>query len=85
MPRKLVLDGGEIDEAGAAALAAVAYLLAEADAVEGPTLPVGSAGWRASAKLITQGLAPARVPLAPTWGRIERLRRAGRSGGIGGQ
>jgi hypothetical protein len=67
------------DEA-AAAMAAIACLLQEEAAVAAPLEPAEPAGWRGAARLITQGLAPSRPPAAPTWGRVERLRRAGRGG-----
>ncbi len=82
------LSGGDMDEAeAAAAMAVVACMLeAEAAALSAAPQDVAPAGWSAAARLIAQGLIPTRLPAAPRWGSIERLRRAGRaSGGIIGQ
>lgn len=83
------LSGGSLEEAeAAAAMAAVACLLdEEAAATAAAAQPQGQTiGWRDAAKLIAQGLIPTRLPTAPRWGSIERLRRAGRgAGGIVGQ
>ncbi len=74
------LSGGDMDEEeAAAAMAAVACLL-EAEAAESRPAP-RRPGWRDAALLLAQGLAPARTPVPPRWGNIERLRRAGRGGG----
>lgn len=74
------IDGGDMDEAeAAAALAAVACLL-EAEAAGVPAgEETAPAGWHSAARLITQGLIPTRLPGTPCWGSIERLRRAGRA------
>ncbi|NTU81096.1 MAG: hypothetical protein HGA45_17230 [Chloroflexales bacterium] len=82
------LFGGEIDEEeAAAALSAVVCLLEEEAAAASASLPAGRGiGWHETAKLVTQGIIPTRVPIAPRWSSIERLRRAGRgSSGIVGQ
>jgi hypothetical protein len=64
------------DEA-AAAIAAVSWYLAEEAA---QTQDTGEAEWRwqASATMVEQSIHPVRAPQKPTWGNIERLRRAGR-------
>jgi hypothetical protein len=83
------LTGGDLDEAEAAAAIAAVTLLLEAEgaaAVDAPQPEGGPAGWNAAARLIAQGLVPTRVPTAPRWGNVERLRLAGRGrGGIVGQ
>jgi hypothetical protein len=82
MSRKLMLSG-EIDEAGAAALAAVAYLLDHEDRARAAAKgrPAPRSGWRDAARLSAQGIALTRATTALGWGRVERLRRAGRGGG----
>ncbi|MEI8166139.1 MAG: hypothetical protein WCG26_07165 [Chloroflexales bacterium] len=83
-----ILIGGTMDEAeAAAAMAAVICLLeAEAAALDTSSPALRPPGWHDTAKLIAQGLIPTRVPTAPRWGNIERLRRAGRGGsGVVGQ
>jgi hypothetical protein len=70
-------DGGDEE---AAAIAVVLALL-EAEGAAADDEQAAHFGWRDSARLMTQGLAPTRLPAAPGWGRIERLRRAGRGGG----
>ena len=84
----VTLVGGPMDEMEAAAALAAVTCLLEAEAVGvNERLPIlRPAGWRDTAKLIAQGLIPTRVPVAPRWGSIERLRRAGRGGsGVVGQ
>lgn len=66
------------DEA-VAALAAIAQYLAEEEQEQPPAALPGS-HWKTSAVLITQGMPVIRVHHYPTWGNIERLRRAGRAG-----
>lgn len=87
MSTRFALTGAPDDEEAAAAIAAVlAALEAEAVALTPAEQAAPRQGWHASARLITQGLAPSRLPATPTWGRVERLRRAGRGGsGIVGQ
>ena len=82
-----LLGGDMNEEEAAAALAAVTCLLEEeATAASAAAPEPPRAGWRDAASLIAQGLIPTRVPVAPRWGSIERLRRAGRGGsGIVGQ
>jgi len=66
------------EEEAAAALAAVSlYLAAEQDAAPTATTPFDWR-WQASQNLIVQGISAIRSPQSPTWGNIERLRRAGR-------
>lgn len=65
------------EEEAAAALAAVTLLLAEEAAGTSETL-AAEQPWRGSARLMAQGLTPTRLPAAPRWSTIERLRRAGR-------
>ncbi len=36
--------------------------------------------WHSTAKLVSQGIVPGRTPAKPNWGRIERIRRAGKGG-----
>jgi hypothetical protein len=72
---------GEIDEAGAAALAAVAYLLDEERAHAAARQPAQRSAWRDAARLSVQGLTTTRPATSLGWGRVERLRRAGRAGG----
>lgn len=87
MPRELMLSSAEIDEAGAAALAAVAYLLDEEErsrAAANPVVP--RSAWRDAARLSIQGITITRAVRSPSWGHVERLRRAGRGvSGIVGQ
>lgn len=84
------ITGGPLDEdEAAAALAAVACLLeleAEVSSAAAQAEPAPPAGWRDSARLLAQGITPTRLPAAPRWNSIERLRRAIRSGsGVVGQ
>ncbi|MEI7769912.1 MAG: hypothetical protein WCI67_07990 [Chloroflexales bacterium] len=68
------------DEA-AAAVAAIVSLMAEAASPQdsdGTSEPVAS--WHDATKLSTQGIVPSRTPAKPGWGRIERIRRAGKGG-----
>lgn len=77
-----LLSGGTMDEEeAAAAMAAVACLLEAEAAAPAAQPPQTSSGWRDTARLITQGLIPTRLAVAPRWGSVERLRRAGRGGG----
>lgn len=77
------LSGGAADtEEAAAAMAAITCLLEEEAALAGGAADEQiPAGWRSAARLMTQGLIPTRMPVAPRWSSIERLRRAGRGGG----
>lgn len=61
------------EEETAAIAAAIAALLA--DEQHQGSLPVQRDGWRDSGKLVHQGLAPLKLRAAPTWHRVERLRR----------
>lgn len=61
----------------AAALAAVACHLAEIGAAAGEGEPA-LWQWKASAALVSQDLAPLRMPYRPSWNKVERLRRADR-------
>lgn len=73
--------GAPSDEEMAALVAAIVCLLeAEAGTAELASDADTPAGWQQTAKLLTQGMLPIRLPVAPTWSRIERLRRAGRGG-----
>lgn len=88
MLSQLALTGGaDADEEAVVALAAVLDLLAaEAALAERLETPRPQSGWHAAARVTAQGLPLARLPAPPSWGRIERLRRAGRSGsGVVGQ
>lgn len=80
MASYVISDADVSDEEAAAALAAIACLLREEAAVPAAAPAEPPAGWRGAAKLVIQGLTPARPPVAPTWGRVERLRRAGKGG-----
>jgi hypothetical protein len=63
------------DDEVAAALAAVQiYLAAEYTASEPASLP-SRQQWTESAKLVVQGLRPARTATALRWNAVERLRR----------
>lgn len=62
-------------------LAAVSLVLAEAAQVGVAASEPGQSGWRASARLTTQGLTPWRAPTSVQWNTVERIRRAGRGGG----
>lgn len=85
MKHQVVLSGAPTDDEAAAAIAAVMCLLEE-EAAAASEEQAETVGWPEAARLTIQGLAPARLPVAPTWGHIERLRRAGRGGtGIVGQ
>jgi hypothetical protein len=87
MAPQIVLTGtAPDDEEAAAAIGALLAVLADEAAGEPAPAQIATSQWHASARLLTQGLQPARLPVAPDWGRIERLRRAGRGGrGIVGQ
>lgn len=65
------------EEQVAAALAAVRCMLEEEANEEAAITPSRSA-WSDAARLLTQDVAPSRLP-TPTWGNIERLRRVVRS------
>jgi hypothetical protein len=67
------------EEEAAAALAAIAQYLAEEEQ-EMPAATLPGSHWKTSAVLITQGMSVIRVHHYPTWGNIERLRRASRAG-----
>lgn len=68
------------DEEVAAALAAIRLLLHAYDAAE----PAPDDGWRASARLAVQRVAPVRVRVRPAWNNVERLRRDGGISGVTG-
>ncbi len=74
---QIATTGSPTPEEVAAAMAAISVLLAE-EAVAHPPAPPPTNRWRDSMRLIAQGLPPARVPAAPHWSTIERIRRAGR-------
>lgn len=63
------------EDAVAAVLAALQYLLDEQHAVEPATAP--RARWREARRLALVGLRPQRLSVKPTWGTIERLQRRG--------
>jgi hypothetical protein len=86
MPTYSLIGGDLNEEEAAAAMAAVSCLLDE-EAVGAIAVPaVVAERWVAAARLIAQGIVPTRLPAAPNWGSIERLRRATRGGsGIVGQ
>ncbi len=65
------------DDEAAAALAAIAWFIEEEE-VEAEH--EANWQWIGSRKLISEGILASRVPLKPAWGRIERIRRAGRGG-----
>ncbi|MCU0494726.1 MAG: hypothetical protein MUD01_24330 [Chloroflexaceae bacterium] len=73
---KLAIHGTPTEEETAAIVAALAAHLSH-EATEG-ALPHDEWEWHASALMLAQGIAPVRLPCRPTWGRVERLRRAGR-------
>lgn len=64
------------DEEVAAALAAVSMFL-EAEMGEPVDMDMGDWQWKASRKLVTQGLVEMRSPVRPSWNHVERLRRSG--------
>jgi hypothetical protein len=66
------------DEVAAAVAAIVSLMVERGSPQESPPEPPAS--WHDAAKLVTQGLAPSRTPTRPGWGRIERIRRAGKGG-----
>jgi hypothetical protein len=66
---------GPTDDEAAAIVAAIACLLTTGDS---PAAAEPRSSWRGSATLISQGIAPARTPAAPSWATIERIRRARR-------
>lgn len=76
MDQPFVDAGTAVDDELAAAIVAVeTYLAAEAeDRVLGGETPISR--WRASAKLVAQGVEPTRLRSLPPWNRIERVRRA---------
>jgi len=61
------------DEEAAAISAALELLAAQASPPQPATSP---AGWRDSAKLAVQGLAPAKLASPLRWQRVEQLRRS---------
>ncbi|MEI8307166.1 MAG: hypothetical protein WCF99_08875 [Chloroflexales bacterium] len=63
----------------AAAIAAIVSMTPHDAAVHADT-PEQDASWHDTAKLVAQGLVPGRTPTKPGWGRIERIRRAGKGG-----
>ena len=86
MTSQLIQSGGASADEEAAALAAVLTLLAEHAEAEHATPVAVPTKWHAAARVMAQGLPPTRLPAPPTWGRIERLRRAGRGAtGVVGQ
>jgi hypothetical protein len=66
------------DEVAAAIAAIVSLTDGGAGLQESPPEP--AANWRGAAKLVAQGLVPSRTPTRSGWGRIERIRRAGKGG-----
>jgi hypothetical protein len=71
------------DEVAAALAAVSCYVAGEQSTADGTN---GDWRWKGSATLIIQGLPTTRSPQLPTWGNVERLRRAGRGGtGLIGQ
>jgi hypothetical protein len=61
-------------ELAAAIVAVELYLAAEVqDRVLDEENPIS--GWRASAKLVAQGVEPTKLRTMPRWNRIERIRR----------
>ena len=66
------------DDEIAAAVAAVRCLLDQEASENTAVVPPRSA-WSDAARLLAQDVAPSRLT-APTWGNVERLRRAVRSG-----
>jgi hypothetical protein len=67
-----------IDEV-AAAIAAIMGLM-PGGITEQAVADEPATSWHDTAKLVAQGIVPGRTPTKPGWGRIERLRRAGKSG-----
>lgn len=66
------------DDELSATLAAVACCLS--DDVTAEEAVAGDWQWRVTSALITQGIVEVRAPIKPSWGHIERLRRAGHGG-----
>lgn len=81
MAPQLVLSVPAGAEEEAAVVAAVlAVLEAESAGTPDGNAAAEPSGWHSAARLETQGMRPVRLPATPSWGRIERLRRANRSG-----
>lgn len=86
MHPQFAFSGAPSDDEAAAAIAAVICILEEESAALAAMEQAEPIGWSDAARLTVQGLTPTRLPTAPSWGHIERLRRAGRGGtGIVGQ
>jgi hypothetical protein len=86
MNYQITWSGVPTDDEATAAVTAVMCILEEEAAAAASEEQAETVGWQEAARLTVQGLEPARLPVAPTWGHIERLRRAGRGGtGIVGQ
>lgn len=71
------------DDEVAAAFAAIAIFLSEADSSDNQQLDEPCQRWNDSVKLVTQQMHPARTPARPHWNTVERLRRA-QEGGLYG-
>jgi len=82
-----IVGAGVSEDEAAAAIAAIACIFEQEAATSAqPVAGEGRRGWCDAARLVVQGLSPSRPPVAVRWGRVERLRRAGRGGtGIVGQ
>lgn len=73
----MIIHGKPTEDEAAAALAAIACFLEESDGQLADS-PPDLWQWHASASLVSQGLAPVRMPYRPAWNKVERLQRAGR-------
>ncbi len=72
-------------DTAAAMIAAIACVIEQEAADDTPNAP-GRSAWRASGRLVAQGLPPARNGAFAAWHAADRARRAERwSGGIVGQ
>lgn len=71
----LTIEPRPSDDEAAAILAVIGAYLADEAARQ--QQPQEDWHWSASASLTVQGLRPMRPPVRPTWGHVERLRRAG--------
>lgn len=63
------------DDEAAAILAVIGAHLADQEAHA--HAPQKDWHWAAAGALVVQGLRPTRPPIRPSWGHVERLRRAG--------
>lgn len=75
MHMKIATNTQITDDELSAALAAIACCLNDDTAED--EAAAGDWQWRVTSAMITQGMVALRAPVKPSWGHIERLRRAG--------